>query len=216
MSEFEPSDWWWIDLAKESVYSSALQQVMPLKDALELESFQKWRAKGRVPTPWPVDENNVVTNEALEATLKLYGQRMFPETLEEKRDAKMDEIQDAIAKAILSGFHYSIDGVSYKFSYDMEDQTNFSDANSEAILYISGGENTVALLGPYGRSWRGWLDENTPHVFAFTSPWDFLKLSAAAANHKTITLKHGWDLQQSILNAKTQEELDAVVWTPVD
>ncbi|MFR5645463.1 MAG: hypothetical protein ACLUDQ_02930 [Bilophila wadsworthia] len=61
-------------------------------------------------------------------------------TLEELKAAKKARIDAETSAAILAGFDYAVDGVTYHFSYDAFDQQNFADTANVCIMKQSGAQ----------------------------------------------------------------------------
>ena len=59
-------------------------------------------------------------------------------TLEELKAAKKARIDAETSAAILAGFDYAVNGVTYHFSYDAFDQQNFSDTANVCLMRQAG------------------------------------------------------------------------------
>ena len=59
-------------------------------------------------------------------------------TLEELKTAKKARIDEDTSAAILAGFDYAVNGVTYHFSYDAFDQQNFADTANVCIMKQAG------------------------------------------------------------------------------
>ena len=59
-------------------------------------------------------------------------------TLNELKEEKKAQIDAETSAAILAGFDYAVDGVTYHFSYALDDQQNFSDTANVCIMKQAG------------------------------------------------------------------------------
>ena len=125
-------------------------------------------------------------------------------TFEAKKELKSAEISAKAKEMIFAGFEYEIEGISYKFSYDEEDQRNFSKANSMALLSLLIHDVT------YRQEWRGWKGR-TAKVFSLTAQ-DYLNLSQAGGVHQIKYQKLFWNLQEQFFYVKNDDELESIRW----
>lgn len=78
---YNPNNWYWESAGR--IYSSAKQAVINKDD----KDFAAWQEAGNRPTPWPKNADGKETDEALAEVLAGYGLRMFPQTLDETKEA---------------------------------------------------------------------------------------------------------------------------------
>lgn len=117
---------------------------------------------------------------------------------------KLEEIDAETSAAILAGFDYEIDDVSYHFSYDAFDQQNFSDTANMCQLALAG---TPGL--PTSVTWNSYLPDGTlvQHDFDAQS---FLTLYVAGAmQHKATKMAEGGQRKAAVTAAQTAEDVEA-------
>ena len=107
---FRADNWYWISSDRPRVYSSSRQAVVDEKD----KDFSAWKAAGNLPTPWPKNEDGKETDEALAEVLAGYGLRMFPQTLDETKEALKARVDVAAEKERLK---YITNGVGQSMTY---------------------------------------------------------------------------------------------------
>lgn len=152
-------------------------------------------------------------------------------TLAELKLKQTKRVDFVTSVAIRAGFDHTIDGVTYHFSYDTSDQSNFSDQAISALSCLEvSGRSMESLIAQYGAledgtldtsklpaelsdtwraAWRGHIGEQS-----FTLVMDvhgFIELMKAAAAHKTNTLGLGWQRKAMIEAAADEAALDEVV-----
>lgn len=125
---------------------------------------------------------------------------IYRDPLRDVKLIKEEELSIFCEQAILSGFDYEIDGVSYHFSFDQEAQLNFHEAKllfaDNAIATINW---TVTDKGVYKRIP---IDKETMN-----------KLSLVILEHKESNInKFRNVLMPKVEAANTKEEIDAIVW----
>lgn len=111
-------------------------------------------------------------------------------------------INAATEAAILGGFEHEVGGVTYRFSYDRDDQANFAQANSAALLALTTGNEAYRI------NWRGWTGE-APHVLSLDT-MAYLALARAAGDHQEACLAAGWGKQSAVQAAETLTDLEAL------
>lgn len=125
------------------------------------------------------------------------------EVLDYYKTRKDEELNQACQDAILDGFEHTIDGLTYKFSYDMQAQTNFGD--SRALLndgVITEIPWTVKHNGEYTR-----IVVDKPTMDALT---------LTILQHKSANIgKYRDTLLPRVADATTIEEIQAVDWSDV-
>jgi hypothetical protein len=123
--------------------------------------------------------------------------------LELTKSLKDEELNRDCKAAILSGFEYAIDNVTYWFSYDMEAQGNFRDAR-EALKdgMVSEIPWTVRVGGETGEYSRVMI--TLPII---------LDISIQAMYHKTAKIAKYRDvLMPMVKMATSSEEVESVKW----
>jgi hypothetical protein len=121
--------------------------------------------------------------------------------LESAKKKKDDELNSACKEAILDGFEYEVDGIVYKFSYDMEAQINFGDAKD--IL----NEGLVPSIP--------WTVKNPEGEYSRISVDKALmyNLTFAIMQHKTDKISRYRDILLPVVrSAETLEEVNGVTW----
>ena len=126
-------------------------------------------------------------------------------SLEELKADKVIQIDSETSAAILAGFEYTIDGTSYRFSYDSFDQQNFSDTANMCQLALSGIEGL-----PTSVTWNSYLEDGTLVQQEFEAQ-AFLKLyTSGAMVHKATQMTIGGQRKAAVQAAQSKEELDKI------
>lgn len=131
---------------------------------------------------------------------------MKPEkTLEEAKSLKISQIDSETSSAILAGFDYEIDGVTYHFSYDSFDQQNFSDTANMCQLAMLSHEGL-----PSSVVWNAYLPDGTLVQQTFDAQ-TFLKLyTQGAMVHKSMQMSIGGQRKAAVQAATTIEEVETI------
>lgn len=95
-------------------------------------------------------------------------------------------IDEETSAAILAGFSYEVAGQELHFSYDAFDQQNFSDTANACLIAMSGAGDGL----PTAVTWNGYDGEGNLVRVTLTAE-EFLKLYAAALNHKAACMAAG-------------------------
>ena len=139
------------------------------------------------------------------------GERQFeivavPEpTLEELKIAKKAQIDAETSAAILSGFDYAVDGVTYYFSYDAFDQQNFADTANVCLMKQSGMPGL-----PDSVMWNAYTVPGGELERLTFDASGFLALYAGGAmRHKNGTMQRGGERKAVVEAATTPEEVEA-------
>lgn len=154
-------------------------------------------------------------------------------TVAERAKDYIGMVDTITSKTILAGFDYAVNGVTYHFSYGIEDQTNFAQANTSAALSLQLGSMTnEQLIAQYGATaegtvdetqlperlpskwsikWNGHTIEDDRVVSLIFNPREYLALAAASGLHNVSTLEAGRELKRQLLEAASDEILDKVV-----
>lgn len=145
--------------------------------------------------------------EYLRQTLEFYGYPVGAElmTLEELKAAKTAQIDAETSAAIIAGFDYEVNGMTYHFSYDSFDQQNFVDTASMCQLALAG---TPGL--PDTVTWNSYTvpgGELVQQTFDATS---FLTLyTAGAMAHKAARMAEGGARKAQVEAAQSIEDVEA-------
>lgn len=158
-----------------------------------------------------------------------------PKTLEELIEVQVAKVNDITSAKIVQGFDHVItrDHVdhTYHFSYDSDDQQNFTEmTNSVAISMNLGNTPEEELKKQYGTTpdgnldksklpcplpdewveyWRG-HDAEGPHTLALNI-YEYTALAAAAGLHKKKCLGEGWEIVAKLQAAKDEADLQRIV-----
>ena len=131
-------------------------------------------------------------------------ERPFVPTLEDIKQNKKSLIDAETSAAIRAGFDYPVDGVTYHFSYALDDQQNFSDTVNVCLMKQSG------MLGlPDSLTWNAYTPGGELARLTFDAP-GFLALYAyGAMRHKNETMQRGGERKAAVQAAATAEEVEA-------
>ena len=126
-------------------------------------------------------------------------------TLEELKAAKKARIDAETSAAILAGFDYAVDGVTYHFSYDAFDQQNFADTANVCIMKQSGAQGL-----PDSVMWNAYTVPGGELERLTFDASGFLALYAGGAmKHKNGTMQRGGERKAAVEAAATAEEVEA-------
>lgn len=124
------------------------------------------------------------------------------EIFEEEKWSKKEVLSKECHDSIVNGFDYAINGISYRFSYDMEAQTNFQEA------YQLFQNNVIEEI-----KWSAKLDGKS--VRLTFNKFDFEKLFYESVKHKhSMISKLKDEIEPALSTASTKEELDVISWEP--
>lgn len=127
-------------------------------------------------------------------------------TLDDKKSEIYKKINFITAVNILKGFDYEFKGTTYHFSFDNEDQSNFTQEQIRAAKAVADGKKDT-----YVAYWRGHTADG-----AFTLQFnydEFIDLLMFAGQNKSQQLGTGWVLKDKIAACKTKQEVDEMVKT---
>lgn len=126
-------------------------------------------------------------------------------TLEELKTAKKARIDAETSAAILAGFDYAVDGVTYHFSYALDDQQNFSDTANVCIMKQAGmpGLPDSVMWNAYTVP-GGKLERLTFDASGFLALY-----TGGAMKHKNETMQRGGERKAAVEAAATAEEVEA-------
>lgn len=126
-------------------------------------------------------------------------------TLEETKAGKKRLIDAEISAAILSGFDYAEDGVTYHFSYDAFDQQNFVDTANVCLMKQAGMPGL-----PDSVMWNAYTVPGGELVRLTFDASGFLSLyTGGAMKHKNETMQRGGERKAAVEAATTTEEVEA-------
>lgn len=128
-------------------------------------------------------------------------------------EAKRATIDADTSTAITAGFEYTVDGVSYHFSYDAFDQQNFADTANVALLAQMGGKGLPESVA--WNAYKNWKDGQGELVRLTFTAESFLALyTAGAVAHKAARMAEGGArkaaLAEAVARGATAEELEAI------
>ena len=139
------------------------------------------------------------------------GERQFeivavPEpTLEELKIAKKAQIDAETSAAVASGFDYAVGGVTYHFSYALDDQQNFSDTANVCIMKQAGMPGL-----PDSVMWNAYtVPDNELERLTFDAPGFLALYAGGAMKHKNGTMQRGGERKAAVEAATTPEEVEA-------
>lgn len=124
----------------------------------------------------------------------------------------LSRIDSATSTAILEGFDYTFEGETLHFSYDHDDQQNFSDTfNGVAMKKLMGIEDLPETI-----DWNGWRnhtqDSKGELVVLTLTPDSFLALyTQGALVHKQTYLEIGKQRKKAIEAVETVEEINSLL-----
>ena len=126
-------------------------------------------------------------------------------TLEELKTAKKARIDEDTSAAILAGFDYAVNGVTYHFSSDAFDQQNFADTANVCIM------NQAGMRGlPDSVMWNAYTVPDDELVRQTYDAPGFLALYAGGAmKHKNETMQRGGDRKAAVEAAATADVITA-------
>ena len=126
-------------------------------------------------------------------------------SLDELKAAKKAQIDAETSAAILAGFDYAVDGVTYHFSYDAFDQQNFADTANVCIMKQSGAQGL-----PDSVMWNAYTVPGGELERLTFDASGFLALYAGGAmKHKNGTMQRGGERKAAVEAATTPEEVEA-------
>lgn len=126
-------------------------------------------------------------------------------TLEELKTAKKARIDEDTSAAILAGFDYAVNGVTYHFSYDAFDQQNFADTANVCIMKQAGMPGL-----PDSVMWNAYTVPDDELVrLTFDAPGFLALYAGGAMKHKNETMQRGGERKAAVEAATTPEEVEA-------
>lgn len=131
-------------------------------------------------------------------------EKPYVPTLEELKIAKKARIDAETSAAIASGFDYAVGGVTYHFSYALDDQQNFADTANVCILKLQG---TPGL--PDSVTWNAYTPDGGLVRLTFDAPGFLALYTDGAIKHKNGTMQRGGERKAAVEAATTPEEVEA-------
>ena len=125
-------------------------------------------------------------------------------TLEELKAAKKAWIDAETSAAIASGFDYAVGGVTYHFSYALDDQQNFSDTANVCLMKQSGMPGL-----PDSVTWNAYTPGGELERLTFDAPGFLALYAGGAMKHKNETMQRGGERKAAVEAATTPEEVEA-------
>lgn len=126
-------------------------------------------------------------------------------SLDDLKSARKAQIDAETSAAILAGFDYAVDGVTYHFSYDAFDQQNFADTANVCIMKQSGAQGL-----PDSVMWNAYTVPGGELERLTFDASGFLALYAGGAmKHKNETMQRGGERKAAVEAATTPEEVEA-------
>lgn len=126
-------------------------------------------------------------------------------TLNELKEEKKAQIDAEASAAILAGFDYTVDGVTYHFSYDAFDQQNFADTANVCIMKQAGMPGL-----PDSVMWNAYtVPDNELARLTFDAPGFLALYAGGAMKHKNGTMQRGGERKAAVEAATTPEEVEA-------
>jgi hypothetical protein len=151
----------------------------------------------------PLSEQVSALSEQLKSADEKYRElNVTSADLATLKSAKMSQLEEACSSAITSGFDFTVNSVSYKFSCSLEAQANFQGADT----LFKDGSITEAEWTVVNNS-NGKIERVTLDMATFNS----IKLQVFShINSKISRLRN--ELQPLVESATTNADVDAVVW----
>ena len=126
-------------------------------------------------------------------------------TLEELKTAKKARIDEDTSAAILAGFDYAVNGVTYHFSYDAFDQQNFADTANVCIMKQAGMPGL-----PDSVMWNAYTVPDDELVrLTFDAPGFLVLYAGGAMKHKNETMQRGGERKAAVEAAATADVITA-------
>lgn len=125
-------------------------------------------------------------------------------SLKELKEEKKARIDAETSAAILAGFDYAVDGVTYHFSYDAFDQQNFSDTANVCLMKQAGMPGL-----PDSVTWNAYTPGGELVRLTFDAPGFLALYAGGAMKHKDRTMLRGGERKAVVEAAATAEEVEA-------
>ena len=125
-------------------------------------------------------------------------------TLEELKTEKKARIDAETSAAILAGFNYAVNGVTYHFSYALDDQQNFSDTANVCLMKQAGMPGL-----PDSVTWNAYTPDGDMVRLTFDASGFLALYAGGAMKHKNGTMQRGGERKAAVEAATTAEEVEA-------
>lgn len=125
-------------------------------------------------------------------------------TLDEAKATKKAQIDAETSAAIFAGFDYAVDGVTYHFSYALDDQQNFSDTANVCLMKQTGMPGL-----PDSVTWNAYTPDGDMVRLTFDAPGFLALYAGGAMKHKNGTMQRGGERKAAVEAATTPEEVEA-------
>ena len=125
-------------------------------------------------------------------------------SLDELKAAKKAQIDAETSAAILAGFDYAVNGVTYHFSYDAFDQQNFSDTANVCLMRQAGMPGL-----PDSVTWNAYTPGGELERLTFDASGFLALYAGGAMKHKNETMQRGGERKAAVEAATTAEEVEA-------
>ena len=125
-------------------------------------------------------------------------------SLDELKAAKKAQIDAETSAAIASGFDYAVGGVTYHFSYALDDQQNFSDTANVCIMKQAGMPGL-----PDSVMWNAYTPGGELERLTFDASGFLALYAGGAMKHKNETMQRGGERKAAVEAATTPEEVEA-------
>lgn len=134
--------------------------------------------------------------------------------LETLRTAKINQLKELCTLAIYAGFTSTVtdaNGVAYEFGFKDHDQSNFNKQTAKLNLWknlLSDGTMTQAQYdAKFPLQWKA---VNIGVIYLTEA--EFIQVTDDAETHQLAQQHKYWTLEAQVLEALTNEEIDAVIW----
>ena len=131
-----------------------------------------------------------------------------PIQIESLKSAKLQQISRCTEEAIVGGFVSAASGVQCKYDSTRDDQDNIRTMYSASLSPSFDTDIVYHGLIPI----RGIPDGSDSKVVNYLNKMQMQTLIDDLARHIGACKLRGWQLQQAVNNATTEEELNNVVW----
>lgn len=121
------------------------------------------------------------------------------ELLEERKLVKKEELSNICSSKIIDGFSLTLSGTKYSFSYDVDNQQNFSDTMR---LFEN---NMIDSIG-----WNAYVGEEKKRIQL--SKEEFMEVYLAGVKHKTDCLTRLNDVLYPLVDAAENKETIARIY----
>lgn len=193
-----PFQWFW-QADDGRVYSAAVRALVNADDAGLLD----FKAAGRTPTRWPVDDAGAQTDAALNDVLGAYGLAVHATPLVALKADQSAKLYAACAAEIISGFSSDALGAAHEYPSTQVDQINLSGSVMASLLPGNASDWTTAF----------WCrDEAGVWGFRAHSAAEIQQVGRDAKTHVLACQTKLGALNQQIAAATTAEAVSAATW----